>query len=273
MRRYLVVANQTLIGDELQRQIIDLVKRGTPRFHILVPATPPHEGWTWTEAEARGLAQDRLDRALLQLREIGAEAEGHVGDADPFLAIQDTLRDERFDEIIISTFPPRGSPWLKSDLVRRVASAFGISVTHIVAPPEAATRETALMLVPLFKGLSKHRIRALAKASMVSVYRAGETIIRQGSVGSELFVILDGRVKVIRGGRIVARLRCGDVFGEVSLLDGGPRTADVISEMPTRCLYLSGSEFRAVLEGDPVIATRVLQEAGRRLRELLKSTI
>jgi CRP-like cAMP-binding protein len=98
------------------------------------------------------------------------------------------------------------------------------------------------MRVPLFKGLSKRRIRTLARASMVSVYRAGETIIKRGSAGSELFVILDGRVKVMRGGRIVGRLRCGDVFGEVSLLDGGPRTADVISEMPTRaCISLARS--------------------------------
>ena len=214
MRRYLVVANQTLVSDELARAITDLAKGGTPRFHILVPATPPHEGWTWTEAEAKGLAQDRLDRALVQLREAGAQVEGSVGDADPFLAIQDMVRNERFDEIIISTSPPRRSPWLKSDLVRRVASTLEAPVTHIVAPPESATRESALMGVPLFKGLSKRRIRALARASMVAVYRGGQTIIKQDSASSELFVILDGRVKVIRGGRVVARLRCGDVFGE-----------------------------------------------------------
>jgi CRP/FNR family transcriptional regulator, cyclic AMP receptor protein len=196
-----------------------------------------------------------------------------VGDADPFLAIQDILTDQRFDEVILSTVPSRGSPWLKPDLARRVASEFKISVTPIVAPPEAATRETALRWVPLFKGLSRHRIRTLARASMVAVFRAGESIIKQGSAGSELFMILDGRVKVIRGGRTVARLRCGDVFGEVSLLDPGTRTADVLAETPTRCLYLSGDEFRAVLEADPVIATRILQEAGRLLRELTKSTI
>ncbi|HYU57398.1 MAG TPA: cyclic nucleotide-binding domain-containing protein [Actinomycetota bacterium] len=212
-----------------------------------------------------------MDRALVRLQEAGARAEGAVGDADPFLAIEETLRSQRFDEIIISTFPPRLSAWLHSDLVRQVASTFNIPVTHVVAPPERATRETALMRVPLFTGLSKRRIRALARASMVNLYRKGETIVRQGSAGSELFVILDGGVKVVRGGRTVARLRPGEVFGEISLLDGGPRTADVIAEMTTRGVCLSGADFRAVLEADPVIATRILQEAGRRLRKLAQS--
>jgi CRP/FNR family cyclic AMP-dependent transcriptional regulator len=271
MQRYLVVANQTLIADDLLREIGDRLKRGSCRFHIVVPATPPSEGWTWTEGEAKGLARDRLDRALIRLQKAGAQVEGHVGDADPFLAIQDTLRNQQFDEIIISTFPPRISSWLKSDLVRRVASTFKAPVTHVVAPPERATRETALMRVPLFAGLSKRRIRALARVSMAAVFREGETIIRQGSAGSELFVILDGGVNVVRGGRTVARLSPGDVFGEISLLDGGPRTADVIADLPTRCVYLSGREFRAVIEADPAIAMRILQEAGRRLRELAQS--
>ncbi|HEX9121997.1 MAG TPA: cyclic nucleotide-binding domain-containing protein [Actinomycetota bacterium] len=271
MRQYLVVANQTLVGEDLLREVAARVRAGNTRFQILVPATPPAEGWSWTETEARHLAQDRLDRTLLRLQEEGVQADGMIGDADPLLAIQDALRDQRFDEIIISTLPPRASAGLRSGLVRRVGALVDMPVIHVMAPPERATRETALSQVSLFKGLSKHRIRRLAKASTVSVYREGEHIIREGSAGSELFVILDGRVKVVRGGRTLAHLGSGEVFGEISLLAGGPRTADVIAEIATRCVYLSGTEFRAALEADPLIAMRVLQAVGERMQTLVRS--
>jgi CRP/FNR family cyclic AMP-dependent transcriptional regulator len=268
MPHYLVVANQSLIGDLLHREINDRLERGESRFHILVPATPPTEGWTWTEEEARALAKDRLDRLLLRLREVGARAEGEVGDADPYLAIEDSFREQWFDEIIISTYPVRLSSRLKGDLVRRAKSTFNVPVTQVMAPAEDSVRESALSHVPLFAGLSRRRIGALAKASMVAVYKDGRAIIKQGSHGSELFVILDGRAKVVRSGRTVARLSPGDIFGEISLLDGGPRTADVIAEGPTRSLYLSGARFRPALKEDPLLAMRLLQVAGKRLRQL-----
>jgi Cyclic nucleotide-binding domain len=268
MPRYLVVANQTLVGDLLLREINDRSGRGSSRFHILVPATPPSEGWTWTEEEARALARDRLDRVLDRLREAGVRAEGEVADADPYLAIEDAFRRKRFDEIIISTSPVKLSTWLKGDLVDRAASTFNVPVSHVIAPAERAVRESALREVPLFAGLSKHRIGALAKASMVAVYREGKAIIQQGSQGSELFVILDGKARIVRSGRTVARLGHGDVFGEISLLDGGSRTADVIAEGPTRCLHLSGALFWPALREDPLLAMKVLQVAGSRLREL-----
>jgi hypothetical protein len=273
MPRYLVVANQTLVGDQLLREISERLKLGSSRFHTLVPATPPSEGWTWTEEEARALAKDRLDRVLLRIREAGARADGEVADADPYRAIEDAFRRRKFDEIIISTFPVRLSPWLKGDLVRRVEATFKVPVTHVMAPADRAVMESALSQVPLLAGLPKRRIGSLARASTLAVYRDGKTIIKQGSHGSELFVILDGRAKVVASGRTVARFGPGDMFGEISFLDGGPRTAHVIAEGPTRCLCLSGAQFRAALKEDPLLAMRMLEVAGKRLRQLTEPVL
>ncbi len=138
MRRYLVVANQTLAGEPLASKIRDLARAGPSSFHLVVPATPPRDH-VWTEGEARATAKTRLDAALARLATLDAEVDGEVGDGNPVLAIGDTIRDHGpFDEILLSTLPPGLSKWLKVDLPHRVRSSFGIPVTHIVGEAEAA---------------------------------------------------------------------------------------------------------------------------------------
>lgn len=136
MRRYLVVANQTLGGEHLAMKVKELLAEGPCRFHILVPATVPADHAVFTEGEAGALAQRRLDDALARFRDMGAEADGEVGDASPFEAIADALRDEDFDAIVLSTLPVGASRWLKQDLPSRVERSFGLPVTHIVGEPE-----------------------------------------------------------------------------------------------------------------------------------------
>ena len=140
MRRYLVVANQTLGGEHLIERVREYMAKGPCRFHIVVPATPRAEQLTWTEGQATAIAQDRLDRALARFHGLGAEADGGVGDKNPILAIEDALRHGEFDEIILSTLPPGVSRWLKLDLPSRVAGHFLLPVTHLVAEPEPASR-------------------------------------------------------------------------------------------------------------------------------------
>lgn len=132
-RRYLVVANQTLGG----RHLIDAIRERLDggRFHIVVPATTPADH-AWTEGEANAVARERLDRALAEFRRLGAEADGEVGDASPLEAIGDALREDEFDEIILSTLPPGISRWLGQDLVHRVERSFDVPVTHVVGEPE-----------------------------------------------------------------------------------------------------------------------------------------
>jgi hypothetical protein len=142
MRRYLVVANQTLAADQLDRKVRECLAAGPCAFHIVVPATPPREHLTWVEGDARAIARERLDRALAWFGALGAEVSGAVGDARPMLAIGDALREQRFDEIILSTLPAGASRWMRMDLPSRVSATFGLPVSHVVSPPERSGSRT-----------------------------------------------------------------------------------------------------------------------------------
>jgi hypothetical protein len=135
VRRYLVVANQTLGGGHLVLLLRELAEKPST-FHVLVPATPPTDH-LWTEAEATTTAHRRLEIGLERFRKMGIEVTGEVGDGRPLQAIEDVLAREAFDEIVLSTLPPGLSRWLKLDLVHRVESAYGLSVRHVIAPPES----------------------------------------------------------------------------------------------------------------------------------------
>jgi hypothetical protein len=111
MRRYFVVANQTLIGDHLAVKIREAMEAGPSTFHVIVPATPASKTLFWTEGEAVAAAEARLKEGLEWLRGLGAEVDGEVGDGDPLMAIEDALRERECDELILSTLPPgRTSP-------------------------------------------------------------------------------------------------------------------------------------------------------------------
>lgn len=135
MRRYLIVANQTLAGRHLIEEVERRMKAGPCHFHIVVPATPPHLHLTWTEGEARAVAQDRLDQALFELRDHGADVSGVVGAERALDAITDACRmaSPAYDEIIVSTLPLRSSHWLRQALPQRAERLTGLPVTHVVA--------------------------------------------------------------------------------------------------------------------------------------------
>jgi hypothetical protein len=138
MRRYLVVANQTLADEPLLSRIRELARAAPSTFHVVVPATPPRDH-VWTEGEARATARSRLDSALARFAGLGGDIQGEVGDADPMLAIEDALRERGpFDEIVISTLPSGLSKWLKIDLPHRVEAAFGLRVSHVIGGTEPA---------------------------------------------------------------------------------------------------------------------------------------
>jgi hypothetical protein len=134
MRRYLVVANQTLGGGDLLVLLRELAESPST-FHVLVPASPPVDH-LWTEAEAAATARRRLDTALERFQALGIEVTGEVGDARPMQAIDDVLARESFDGIVISTLPPRLSRWLRLDLVHRVQTTFGLPVRHVISHRE-----------------------------------------------------------------------------------------------------------------------------------------
>lgn len=135
MKHILIVANQTAGGSHLSDLIRARIAEGPCRFRLVVPATPPAHHLTWTEGEARTLAVERMQEALIGLRGTGAVVEGEIGDPNPLDALADAMLSRRYDEIIVSTLPPGLSRWLRQDLPRRIQKRFGLTVTHVVAHP------------------------------------------------------------------------------------------------------------------------------------------
>jgi hypothetical protein len=135
MKRVLVVANRTLCEQHLLDAVRERRDAGAMSFHLLVPASHPHGAWT--DAGATQEARARLDDILETLAIGGIPATGQVGDPNPVTAVQDLLRTERFDEIIVSTLPRGTSRWLAQGVLRRMAG-FGLPVTHVVSEVQPA---------------------------------------------------------------------------------------------------------------------------------------
>ena len=131
---------------------------------------------------------------------------------------------------------------------------------------ELRLREQAMARAPLFASLPKPDLRSLAEVTSVKRYQAGSTVVKEGAPGSAFFVILEGRAKVVIGSRTIAGLGPGDFFGEISLLDGDPRTASVVSNSPLLCLKLGGTHFLQLLSDQPKLMLKLLREVARRLR-------
>jgi phosphopantetheine adenylyltransferase len=130
-KNVLVVANETVIGEPLLARIRERAKRGPASFLIISPQSDPNQA-NHPEAERR------LRRALTMLRADGIDAHGQVAHPDPFTAATQAVQDERIDEIIVSTFAPSKSPWLRRDLIQRLHKATNLPVEHVVLQEEAA---------------------------------------------------------------------------------------------------------------------------------------
>jgi CRP/FNR family transcriptional regulator, cyclic AMP receptor protein len=125
--------------------------------------------------------------------------------------------------------------------------------------------------VPLFEGLSRRHLRKIAEHADEISFREKETIVEAGQPGGTFFVVVEGEVKVTQGQRTIARAGPGEFFGEISLLDGGPRTASVIADTPVVAIRLFKSSFDKVVREEPVVAGKILAVVARRLREAEKT--
>ena len=124
----LVIANETVVGEPLLERIRQRAERSPASFLIISPQSDPTQG-------AHPEAERRLRRALAELRGRGIEAHGQIAHPDPFTAAMQAVKDERVDEILISTFPGERSGWLRRDLVERVRRETGLPVEHVVTEP------------------------------------------------------------------------------------------------------------------------------------------
>jgi CRP-like cAMP-binding protein len=128
-------------------------------------------------------------------------------------------------------------------------------------------RRTALLGgCPLFGGVGPDDLAAIGERAIEVDFPADHVIARQGEIGTGLFVIIDGAVRVVRDAAELAQLGPGDFFGEMSVIDGLPRVAGVITAAPTRCLALASWEFEQLVLDHPRIGLAILRGLSARLR-------
>jgi CRP-like cAMP-binding protein len=127
-------------------------------------------------------------------------------------------------------------------------------------------KASALAAVPLFAGISAESMERLAAVSGEQEFAAGQFIVRQGQVGTGLYVILSGSVKVLRGSEELTRLGKGEFFGELSVIDQQPRNASVEAAELTQVLALASWDLLALLESDPQLALNLIKGLVTRVR-------
>jgi hypothetical protein len=152
MHRVLVVANQTIGGSALRKELRRRVEAGQCSFYVLVPNTAAAHyhvvpaagglvpmpglatgyGGPESDEEATEEARGRLTQVLAELSEMGAQADGHLGSANPVDAVAEALADHQFDEVIVATLPKRVSRWLGSDVPDKIERRYRLPVTTVV---------------------------------------------------------------------------------------------------------------------------------------------
>jgi CRP-like cAMP-binding protein len=126
--------------------------------------------------------------------------------------------------------------------------------------------EEFLARVPVFAHCTADEIQTISSVAQESFFQPGQIIVTQGTPGQAFYLILTGRVEILRDGVSLGAFAAGDFFGEMSLLDHAPRSATIRAIEDTSCLMLSSWDFKALLEQHPSIAIKLLEVLSRRLR-------
>jgi CRP-like cAMP-binding protein len=132
-------------------------------------------------------------------------------------------------------------------------------------------KSSLLAAARLFDGVDADGMDRIAAVAVEVEFPDDHVIARQGEIGTGFFVIVDGGVRVVRDGAVIARLGPGDFFGELSVLDGRPRVAQVVADGPTTCLALASWDFEAVLLAEPRLSLSILRGLAGRLRDLTEA--
>ena len=120
--------------------------------------------------------------------------------------------------------------------------------------------------VPFFANLRDKQRKSLVSQGKELSYKAGDTIVSEGTMGVGFYLILDGKAEVKKGAKVLATLSRGQFFGEMSLIDEQPRSADVVAVQPTKCWAITSWAFTALVKTHPEMALGMLKEVVKRLR-------
>lgn len=134
-------------------------------------------------------------------------------------------------------------------------------------PLTTENKTAALSRVPLFAGISEESLSRLASVTGELGFEPGQFIVLQGQIGTGLYVVVEGSVRVVRGSDELARLGPTDFFGELSVIDQMPRSASVQAVERTRCLALASWDLLDLLESDPQLCLNLIRGLVARVRE------
>ena len=134
-----------------------------------------------------------------------------------------------------------------------------------------AKLDAVIASVPIFESLSKRHLKKVAGLTSTVEFGAGDTVIQEGEPGDSFFVAVSGQAKVISGGKTIHRLIPGDHFGEISLLDGRPRSASVVAETPMSLLKVPRPAFLRLVKNDADLARALLASLARMVRRVDRS--
>ena len=125
-----------------------------------------------------------------------------------------------------------------------------------------------LKRVPLLSGLGRREIEEVGRLAEEVDVPAGQVLMREGDIGREFYVLVRGSVGIERAGARIRTMKDGDFFGEIALLDEGPRSATATTEADSKLLVLGHREFHSLMDRFPAIRTCVLEALAKRIRHL-----
>jgi len=125
---------------------------------------------------------------------------------------------------------------------------------------------SVLKKTPIFSKMNDASLESMLKSTVQKTVPAGTKIVEEGKGGVGFYLILDGHAEVIRRGEKIAEISSGGFFGELSVIDGAPRTADVVATKETRCLVITPWAMKSIITTHPEVALGMLEELVRRLR-------
>lgn len=131
--------------------------------------------------------------------------------------------------------------------------------------------DAVIASVPLFGSLSKRHVKRIAALTSTVEYESGDVVIQEGEPGDSFFVTVSGQARVLSGGKTLHRLIPGDHFGEISLLDGGMRSASVVADTPLSLLRLPRGPFLKMVKDDADLARELLASLARMVRRVDRS--
>jgi CRP-like cAMP-binding protein len=139
----------------------------------------------------------------------------------------------------------------------------------LVKPSSRNARLVGMLAkVPIFSGLNEEDLMDVVGVGTEVSFAPGKTILKRGEPGLSFLLVLEGKVEVRKEGKEVATIGPGGFFGEMTVFDDKPRSADVVAVEPTRCFGITNWSFIPVLKSNPSVAIGVINELVRRLRQL-----